>query len=71
MQSSGVGLLNYRENKNGTPIRHHKTETEPFDGSHMDRSGREYVAPQPPRLKVLSAEQKRQIEDSNLKEVAA
>src|SRR5271157_834516 len=29
------------------------------------------VAPQPPRLKVLSAEQKRQIEDSNLKEVAA
>ena len=27
--------------------------------------------PEPPRLKVLSAEQKRQIEDSNLKEVAA
>ncbi len=32
---------------------------------------KKHVAPQPPRLKVLSAEQKRQIEDSNLKEVAA
>ena len=29
---------------------------------------KKHVAPQPPRLKVLSAEQKRQIEDSNLKE---
>jgi hypothetical protein len=29
------------------------------------------VAPQPPRLKVLNAEQKRQIDDSNLKEAAA
>ena len=32
---------------------------------------KKHVAPQPPRLKVLSAEQKRQIEDSNLKEAAA
>ena len=30
---------------------------------------KKHVAPQPPRLKVLSAEQKRRIEDSNLKEV--
>ena len=30
---------------------------------------KKHVAPQPPRLKVLSAEQKRQIEDSNLKQV--
>jgi hypothetical protein len=32
---------------------------------------KKHVAPQPPRLKVLSAEQKRQIEDSNLKQAAA
>ena len=32
---------------------------------------KKHVAPQPPRLKVLSAEQKRQIEALNLKEAAA
>ena len=32
---------------------------------------KKHVAPQPPRLKVLSAEQKRQIEASNLKEAVA
>jgi DDE family transposase len=32
---------------------------------------KKHVAPQPPRLKVLSAEQKRQIEDSYLKHAAA
>jgi hypothetical protein len=32
---------------------------------------KKHVAPQPPRLKVLSAEQKHQIEDSNLKDAAA
>ncbi len=32
---------------------------------------KKHVAPQPPRLKVLSAEQKRQIENSILKQVAA
>ena len=32
---------------------------------------KEHVAPQPPRLKVLSAEQKRQIDASKLKEAAA
>jgi len=32
---------------------------------------KKHVAPQPPRLKVLSAEQKHRIEDSNLKDAAA
>jgi hypothetical protein len=32
---------------------------------------KKHVAPKPPRLKVLSAEQKQQIEDANLKDAAA
>ena len=41
------------------------------DEEENHRGGKKHVAPQPPRLKVLSAEQKRQIEDSNLKEAVA
>ena len=45
--------------------------SEPVQMKRQPPRRKKHVAPQPPRLKVLSAEQKRQIEDSILKQVAA